>query len=64
MQPNVVQSPQVSTAQTSIVQPQQNTTLPTNDQTETQSPSQESFSVCIKTYDLLSYLGINVYVTG
>lgn len=49
MQPNVVQSPQVSTAQTSIVQPQQNTTLPTNDQTETQSPSQESFSVCIKT---------------
>ncbi|XP_022171154.1 PAX-interacting protein 1 isoform X2 [Myzus persicae] len=42
MQPNVVQSPQVAAAQT-IVQPQQTTALPTNEQTETQTPSQEPF---------------------
>ncbi|KAL5240628.1 hypothetical protein ACI65C_008038 [Semiaphis heraclei] len=43
MQPNVVQSPQVATAQTSIVQPQQTPTLSTNEQTETQTPNQEPF---------------------
>ncbi|KAL4142876.1 hypothetical protein QTP88_005269 [Uroleucon formosanum] len=43
MQPNVVQSSQVVAAQTSIVQPQQTPTLPTNEQTETQTPSQEPF---------------------
>lgn len=44
---NVVQSPQVATAQTSIVQSQQTPTLSTNEQTETQTPSQESFAVSL-----------------
>lgn len=48
MQPNVnVQSPQVATAQTSLVQSQQTPTLSTNEQTETQTPSQESFAVSL-----------------
>lgn len=49
MQPNVnvVQSPQVASAQTSIVQSQQTPTLSTNEQSETQTPSQESFAVSL-----------------
>lgn len=46
MQSNVVQSPQVASAQTSIVQ-SQTATLPTNEQTESIPPSQEPFAVCI-----------------
>lgn len=45
MQPNV-QSPQVPTSQTSIVQSQQ-TTLPANEQTETQTSNQEPFAVSV-----------------
>ncbi|KAF0746081.1 PAX-interacting protein 1-like isoform X1, partial [Aphis craccivora] len=44
MQPNVVPSSQVATAQTSAVQPQQTPTLPINEPTETQTPSQEPFT--------------------
>jgi hypothetical protein len=49
MQPNVnvVQSPQVASAQTSIVQSQQTPALSTNEQNETQTPSQESFAVSL-----------------
>lgn len=44
MQSNV-QSPQMTSAQTSFVEPQQIPMLPTNQLTETQTLSQESFSV-------------------
>lgn len=47
MQPSIVQSPQVATVQASIVQPQQTATLPTNEQIEPTTPSQEAFPVCI-----------------
>jgi len=56
MQPNVVPSPQVATAQTSVVQPQQTPALPTNEPTETQTPSQEPFTVSV----LLIYYFIDV----
>lgn len=56
MQPNVVQSPQVAAAQT-IVQPQQTTALPTNEQTETQTPSQEPFPVSSLLIYYLIYIG-------
>lgn len=46
MQPNVVQSPQAATAQSSIVQPQSTPTpLPASEQTEIQTPNQEPFTV-------------------
>jgi len=57
MQPNVVQSPQVAPAQTSIVQPQQTPTLPTNEQTETQTPSQEPFPVSTLLICCFIYIG-------
>lgn len=48
MQQNVVQTSQVAAAPPSIVQPQQiPTSLPANEQTETQTPSQEPFTVSI-----------------
>jgi len=56
MQPNV-QSPQVAAAQTSIVQSQQTPTLPTNEQTETQTPSQESFPVSTSLICCFIYIG-------
>jgi len=56
MQPNVVQSPQVAAAQT-IVQPQQTPILPTNEQTETQTPSQESFPVSTLLIYCIIYIG-------
>lgn len=57
MQPNVVQSPQVAPAQTTIVQPQQTSTLPTNESTETQAPNQEPFAVCILIICYFIYFG-------
>lgn len=45
MQPNVVQSPQAATAQSSIVQPPPTPTLPASEQTEIQTPNQEPFAV-------------------
>lgn len=57
MQPNVVQSPQVPPVQSSIVQPQQTLTLPTNEPTETQAPNQEPFTVCIFVIRYFIYFG-------
>lgn len=45
MQPNVVQSPQVATVPSPIVQPPLTPALPANEQPETQAPSQEAFAV-------------------
>lgn len=57
MQPNAVPSPQVATAQTSAVQPQQTPTLPSNEPTETQTPSQEPFTVSTLLICYFIYIG-------
>lgn len=59
MQSNV-QSSQIASAQTSIVQPQPTPALPTNEQNETQTPSQESFSVSIVIICCFIFYGICV----
>lgn len=60
MPPNVVQSPQVPAAQASIVQPQQPTTLTTNEPAETPATNQEAFAVSIIYYKYLVILLILV----